>query len=141
MPEIRFTVPGSIVSKKNSKIACMIGGRNCPRRPMILPSKAYSKWEKQAKESLRWEKFMTPRTGVPIQIEAHFYYKGNKPDLSGACESIADMLQGLIYDDDGQIESWDGSRTHHDLKNPRTEITIRWGDTPDTFQIARDCGL
>jgi len=124
--QLTLTIPGSIVSKKNSKIACMIGGKNCPRRPMILPSKAYSKWEKQAHESLLWQKWPSPPLTCPVHVKAFFYYKGNKPDLAGAMESISDCLQSIVWADDGLIESWDGSRMIHDLKNPRTEISISW---------------
>jgi len=124
--QITLTIPGSIVSKKNSKIACMIGGKNCPRRPMILPSKAYSKWEKQGREALLWQKWPDIPLTCSVHVNAHFYYKGNKPDLAGAMESISDCLQGIVWANDGQIVSWDGSRTHHDLKNPRTEVSIWW---------------
>ena len=44
------------------------------------------------------------------------------PDPSG------EDFKGLIWSDDAQIESWDGSRMHHDLKNPRTEIIVRLMD-------------
>jgi Holliday junction resolvase RusA-like endonuclease len=40
-------------------------------------------------------------------------------------ESCGDMLQGILYADDGQIESWDGSRMVHDKDNPRTEIRVK----------------
>jgi len=134
--QISLIIPGSIVSKKNSRIACMIGGKNCPRRPMILPSAAYKKWEKQARKEawaqINYGDLLAELTEVwfpievPVHIKAFFYYKGNKPDLAGAMESISDCLQGVVWADDGQIESWDGSRTRHDLKNPRTEISISW---------------
>jgi hypothetical protein len=49
-----------------------------------------------------------------------------KPDLSGTLESIGDALEGYVWANDTQIESWDGSRLHHDIENPRTEIIVRW---------------
>ena len=108
---------------------------------MILPSKAYSKWEKQARKEV-WVQinsgdFLAGSTKVwfpleiPVQVKAIFYYKGNKPDLAGAMESISDCLEGIVWADDGQIESWDGSRTYHDLKNPRTEVSIWWDTCHD----------
>lgn len=124
MTPITLTLPGSIRSKKNSKQVVMVGGKNCPRRPMILPSKAYKEWEDQARR-VAWLDAVVPPLSGPIHIEAHFYCKGTLPDLSGACESIADCLEGIIYQNDKQIYSWDGSRVHHDLLNPRTEVTIR----------------
>jgi hypothetical protein len=35
-------------------------------------------------------------------------------------------MEGIIWENDKQIISWDGSRLHHDKANPRTEITVRW---------------
>jgi hypothetical protein len=120
--KIEITIPGSVVSKKNSKIATMVGGVNVPRRAIILPSNAYKKWEKQAQEAL-WGQVKF-EFNEPIQVTALFFYKGNRPDLSGACESIGDMGEGILWENDKLIESWDGSRLFHDLKNPRTELTI-----------------
>ena len=125
MTNLRLIIPGSIRSKKNSKIACMIGGKNKPRRAIILPSKAHQKWEKEARKFIR-EFAIIPALTCPVHVEAHFYYKGPRPDLSGCMESIGDCLEGVIWADDGQIVSWDGSRLHYDLKNPRTEVVIRW---------------
>jgi hypothetical protein len=34
------------------------------------------------------------------------------------------MMEGVIYENDEQIESWDGSRRIHDKINPRTEIEV-----------------
>ena len=119
MTPIILTLPGTIRIKKNSKRVFGMGGFK-----RILPSKAYLKWEAQARESI-WQAAIVPPLDGPIWVEAHCYYKGNRPDLSGAMESIGDCLQGIIWADDAQIESWDGSRMHHDLKNPRTEIIVR----------------
>lgn len=120
--EISITLPGSIRSKKNSKRVF-----SCGRFTRVLPSKAYEEWEKQARESI-WQAAIVPPLDGPIWVEAHCFYKGNRPDLSGAMESIGDCLEGLIYINDSQIVSWDGSRLYRDKENPRTEIIIRWGD-------------
>jgi Holliday junction resolvase RusA-like endonuclease len=125
MPEIRLAIPGSIRSKKNSKSIIMVGGKNVPRRPLLVPSKAYETWEKQARASM-WGKAIIPPLSCAVHVEAHFYYKGPQPDLSGCMESIADCLEGILWADDGFIYSWDGSRMHHDLDNPRTEIIVRY---------------
>lgn len=122
MNELTLAIPGSIRSKKNSKRIFA-----CGRFKKVLPSKAYEAWEKQARGAM-WGKAIIPPLTCPVHVEAHFYYKGNQPDLSGAMESIADCLEGIIWADDGQIVSWDGSRLHHDLKNPRTEIKLEWDD-------------
>ncbi|MDD5008361.1 MAG: RusA family crossover junction endodeoxyribonuclease [Syntrophorhabdaceae bacterium] len=130
MKEVKFTIPSSVRSKKNSKRIFA-----CGRFKKVLPSKAYEAWQDYARrsvffylsgvKSMCFTEFDYPLS-CPVRVEAHFYYKGPKPDLSGALESIGDCLQGIMWADDGQIESWDGSRLHHDLDNPRTEVTVRW---------------
>ena len=120
MNTLSITIPGSIRSKKNSKRVF-----SCGRFKRVLPSKAYEKWEKEAREQL-WGKAMIPPLTCSVSVEVRAFYKGPKPDLSGSLESVGDCLQGIIWADDTQIESWDGSRLFHDLKNPRTEIVVRW---------------
>lgn len=123
MYRIQITLPGSIRSKKNSKIATIVGGVNKPRRAMILPSKAYKKWEKLARHHAAVQFPGEPIT-IPVSVRARIFYKGQRPDLSGCLESVGDCLEGIVWGDDGLIESWDGSRLYHDKKNPRTEIEI-----------------
>ena len=117
---MEIILPDSIRSKKNSKRIYARG-----RFKKVLPSKAYLAWEEIARLSI------VGQIGCgwcllkgEISINAQIYYKGVKPDLSGCFESIGDCLEGIIYANDSQIISWDGSRLWHDLKNPRTEIVI-----------------
>ena len=46
-------------------------------------------------------------------------------DLSGCMESLADACEGILWENDGQIVSWDGTRKVHDKKNPRVEFAYR----------------
>ena len=116
--ELNITLPGSIRSKKNSKRIFSRG-----KFKTVLPSTAYCKWEKEARASLFYVDPYPYKN--PISVNAQIYYSGQQPDLSGCLESIGDCLEGIIWENDKQIESWDGSRLHHDLKNPRTELVIR----------------
>ena len=125
MNELHLILPGSIRTKKNSRQPVWRGGRKKPRRLYLVPSDAYQAWEDEARKSLRGKAIVPPLT-CPVSVEAHFYYKGPRPDLSGCCESVGDCLEGILYASDSQIYSWDGSRVHHDPKNPRTEIVVRW---------------
>lgn len=125
MPELTIVLPGSIRSKKNSKRPCTVGGVNVPRRTILLPSKAYGKWERAAR-AMALESAIVPPLSCPVEVCATVYYSGHAPDLSGALESVGDCLEGILWADDGQIESWDGSRRVHDLRNPRTVVTVRW---------------
>jgi Holliday junction resolvase RusA-like endonuclease len=120
MNELTLTIPGTIRSKKNSK-------RIFARGPLkkVLPSKAYTVWEAAARSYLLsrgYKKLLE----CAVAVEAHIYYRGRRPDLSGALESVGDCLEGIVWVNDAQIESWDRSRLHHDKDNPRTEIIVRW---------------
>jgi len=118
--EYKITIPGSVRSKKNSKIPINVGGRI-----RLIPSKAYRLWEKIGRRDILTQ---LPKgfnlITEPIEIKAIFYYKGNRPDLSGALESAGDCLEGVVYTNDRLIESWDGSRLYHDKETPRTELII-----------------
>lgn len=120
MNELKITLPGSVRSKKNSKRIFARG-----RFTKVLPSEAYERWEKEARRCASPGSRVAP-LNCTVEVEAHFYYRGPKPDLSGCLESVGDALEGLIWANDTLIKSWDGSRLHHDLRNPRTEITVRW---------------
>ena len=117
---ITVTLPESIRSKKNSKRVFKKG-----KFTVVLPSKAYEKWESQARLSLSIPLMGHKPTTEDVHVKALIYYKGPRPDLSGCLESIGDCLEGFIWQDDKQIVSWDGSRLFHDLKNPRTEVEMQ----------------
>lgn len=121
MNELRLTLPGTIRSKKNSKRIFARGNYKT-----ILPSKAYEAWEKQARAAAWKSGAIIPPLACNVQVTAICFYKGQRPDLSGCLESVGDCLEGVVWANDGLIESWDGSRVIHDLKNPRTEVTVRW---------------
>lgn len=94
---------------------------------VIQPSKAYLKWEKEARESLIEQGWIGPAITRPICVKAVYFYKGRKPDLSGCHESLGDAMEGedLLWLNDIQIERWHGdSCLVHDVKNPRTEIEV-----------------
>jgi len=121
IPLTEFIIPGSIRSKKNSKQIVMAG-----RYPKLLPSKTYQRWEKAFRQEL-WLECMAKRikiTDQPVHVQATFYYKGREPDLSGCMESLADACEGILWVDDGQIVSWDGTRKVHDKRNPRVEFSF-----------------
>ncbi|OPX91907.1 MAG: Endodeoxyribonuclease RusA [Pelotomaculum sp. PtaB.Bin104] len=121
MPELSITIPGTIRIKKNSKRIFSMG-----KYKKVLPSEAYLLWEENARAFIRQSSSIMPPLTRPVEVKALCYIKGHKPDLSGALESVGDAMQGIIWADDKQIFSWDGSRVIHDKDNPRTEITVRW---------------
>lgn len=132
MSVLTITLPGSVRSKKNHKQLVPIGGRRMKRRIIAIPSDAYTKWETEARRQVTMdllESNMLIHPIVkesPVHIEAHFFVKGPLPDLSGALESLGDCMEGILYANDKQIVSWDGSRVHHSIDNPHTQVTVRW---------------
>jgi len=117
---IKLILPGPIRSKKNSKRIFSRG-----KFKTVLPSLAYLAWEEDARRAVVAQlpaefKLITG----DISINAQIYYKGQKPDLSGALESIGDCLEKIVWENDKLICSWDGSHLYHDLINPRTELYI-----------------
>jgi len=124
--EKTIVLPGSVRAKKNSRVPIYVGGRNVPRRLVIIPSRAYRNWEAEARCAARQQWAGEPISG-DVSMSVLAYVKGKKPDLSGVLESVGDCLQGIVYLDDAQIYSWDGSRVYHDRQMPRTVVTIRWG--------------
>lgn len=125
MHSFKIILPGSIRSKKNSKRIFARG-----KFKTVLPSKSYCEWEKQARDAVKLQDYQIMEG--PISVEAHIYYKGPQPDLSGCLESIGDCLENIIWDNDRQIISWDGSRLHHEINNPRTEVIVKWRESGDS---------
>ena len=64
---------------------------------------------------------------VCVHVSAQFWAgPGVEPDLSGAMETVGDILQeSRVIENDRWIKSWDGSRVHTtDKKDPRTEVVL-----------------
>ena len=122
MNELRLTIPGEIRSKKNSKQII-----RCGKRRLVIPSEAYKEWETMARYDAlcQIDKSAFP-INEPCEVTVKIYYKGNRPDLSGALESVGDCLEGILWQNDRMIESWDGSRLVKDNENPRVEIWLKW---------------
>jgi len=134
---IRITLPGNIRSKKNSKrlISIPIKGSNGKTRPMSLSSTVYLEWERVAREAATEQLVLCSRLfhnfgklplDCPVSVKAVAYCKGVLPDLSGMLESVGDCLQGVVWKDDKQIVSWDGSRVIRDKEHQRTEIEVTY---------------
>ena len=117
---IKYTIPLDPRTKKNSQRIIMVHGR-----PMIIPSAAYKKYEKEAAWYLRRSE---PPINVPVNVEAHFYMATRRRvDLNNLLECVTDLLvhAGILEDDNSNIVvSHDGSRVHYSKENPRTEIII-----------------
>ena len=115
-----YTIPIDPKTKKNSQQIITIKGR-----PMIIPSSAYKKYEKEAMKYL-----IPPESPIdyPVKVECHFYMATRRRvDLNNLLECATDCLvkAGVLEDDNANIVvSHDGSRVHYDKGNPRTIISI-----------------
>jgi Holliday junction resolvase RusA-like endonuclease len=112
-------LPGSIRSKKNSKRIFARG-----RKVICLPSESYEVWESAVHAYAKAQLPAIFPIKDKVHVSASIYYKGPRPDLSGALESLGDSLEGIVWVNDRQIESWDGSKLIHDKGDPRVEITV-----------------
>lgn len=118
--EFKITIPIEPRTKKNSQQIVM-----CKGRPIIIPSKQYKEYEKQALIYLMFNPLIID---YPVNVECHYYMKTRrKCDLVNLLECTLDVLvKGGILEDDNHniVVSHDGSRVHYDKENPRTEIII-----------------
>ena len=116
---MRFTIPLQPVTKKNSQR--IVTGRN--GRPFILPSKAFTEYERNAA-------IFVPKCQLDgkFEVTAVFYMPTHRRvDLTNLLEALDDVLvsTGLLRDDCADvIASHDGSRVRYDKDNPRTEVDI-----------------
>ena len=121
--EIKIILPLNPITKKNSQ---RIWVNPKTGRPVILPSKPYQKYEKEA----GW--FLAPlkveQITYPVNIKCLFYMKTRRRvDLTNLLEALDDLLvkYEIIKDDDYKIVAGhDGSRVLYDKDFPRTEIYI-----------------
>lgn len=119
--DLVFTIPINPVTKKNSSIPI----KTKTGKLIIIPSKAYQKYERSVKEYM-------PPVGVPINypvnVEAHYYIgRNSKYDLTNLHEALHDVLvkYNVLEDDNHRIIiSTDGSRVSVDREFPRTEVVI-----------------
>lgn len=125
---IKITIPIVPVTKKNSSQIVMAG-----RRPMIIPSKKYREYEKQAGI------FLKPlQIDYPVNVKCTFYMQTKrKVDLTNLLSAAMDVLvkYDVLLDDNRDIAATnDGSMVLYDKNAPRTEIEItrledyeKWG--------------
>lgn len=113
----KIIIKGRIPSKKNAKIMVCRG-----RTPMLLPSKNYTEWHKNASNQIKNIKNIPPN----IFLTYTFFAPDNrKADLSNKIESINDLFVDCkkIKDDNWFILSdYRVKFAGVDKDNPRVEI-------------------
>lgn len=129
MKPMRFTIPGTPVTKKNSQRIidlgqrCQVCGRGRSSRP--LPSEQFARYQDMAGYYLphKHEKL----TG-PFNLKAvYFMPTRRRVDLLNLLGATCDILVhfGVLVDDHCQVvASHNGSRVDYDKENPRVEIEI-----------------
>lgn len=116
-----FTVKLPPISKKNHQQIFRPNGMN---RPIVVPSKEYRLYEKNA----MWFIPKGETIDYPVNVKCLFYMPTRRQcDLVNLQQSILDIMvkAGLLKDDNYRIvQSMDGSRVLYDKENPRTEVYI-----------------
>lgn len=118
---LKFTIPIAPVTKKNHGTITMRG-----RKPIMLPSKQYRQYEKEAGWFLK--KYAGMNINVPVNVKCIFYMPTRrKVDLPNLLNAIDDVLVHYkVVEDDNRniIATHDGSIVLYDKNNSRTEIEI-----------------
>lgn len=117
---IHLVIYGRMVPKKNSKRHW----RNCK---FPVSSKRFKDYETDAKKQLisQYQGAIIDTERQTIHVKALYYCPDRRfPDVSAMHETVGDLLEGIVYKNDRQIEHWDGSRVLLDRENPRLEIWV-----------------
>lgn len=118
---IKFTIQVAPVTKKNH--GQLIINRNTGR-PMVIPSKQYLQYEKDA----GWFMPRVETIDKPVNVKAVFYMPTRRRvDLVNLQEALLDVLvkYEVLADDNSNIVcSMDGSYVDYDKERPRTEVYI-----------------
>lgn len=121
---MKFTIYGNPVTKKNHGRIVQKKTINGKTIPIMLPSEAYVKYEKDAKQYL--PKINT--IDYPIILKCNYFMETKRMcDLVNLIQATCDILvKYKIVEDDNYsiISSFDGSSVSYDKENPRAEIEI-----------------
>jgi len=117
---LSLIVPGAIRLKNNPLKVRL-------RKAQIEYEEAYRKWKTAARI---WALCSIDSENLPFkdhcEVEARIYYGGKRFDLAEGLESIGDCFEGVLWLDQKQIYSWEGSILIEDNDSPRLDIRIRW---------------
>ena len=117
---MNFVIELPPITKKNSQQIIHVKGR-----PMIIPSKQYAQYERDALWMLNYD---GEPIDYPVNVSAKFFMKTRrKVDLVNLQEALLDVLvRAEILEDDNSriVVSMDGSRVSYDKERPRTEVEI-----------------
>lgn len=119
MKPIKFTIPIAPITKKNHQQIIFHSGR-----PMVISSKQYLQYEKDA----MWFLPNVDTIEEEVNVKAVFYMPTKRRvDLTNLLQALLDVLvkYGILADDNSKVVfSVDGSYVDYDKENPRTEVEI-----------------
>ena len=119
MKPIKFTISIAPITKKNHQQIIYHSGR-----PMVIPSKQYLQYEKDA----MWFLPNVDTIEEKVNVKAVFYMPTKRRvDLTNLLQALLDVLvkYGILADDNSKVVfSVDGSYVDYDKENPRTEVEI-----------------
>lgn len=122
---IKIIIPTNPITKKNHGRIVQKKLPSGKTLPIVLPSEAYTKYEKECKEYM--PKVEKP-IDIPINIKVlYFMETKRKCDITNLLQATCDILvKYKIIEDDNYniINSFDGTRVFYDKENPRCEIYI-----------------
>ena len=117
----KFKIEIAPVTKKNHG---QIVTNRKTGRPMVIPSKPYLQYQKDA----HWFMPRIEPIDEPVNVKAVFYMPTRRRvDLVNLQEALLDVLvyYGILADDNCSIVySMDGSYVDYDKERPRTEVEI-----------------
>lgn len=121
---MKFTIYGNPITKKNHGRIVQKKLPSGKSLPLVLPSEAYVKYEKEAKQYIP----TIDTINYPIILKCN-YFMGTKHkcDLVNLLQATCDVLvKYKVLEDDNYtiISSFDGSSVDYDKDNPRAEIEI-----------------
>jgi len=95
-------------------------------KPFIGKSDLYRRWRETTDLIIMNQWRGAPAIDFPVSMNLQSYLPTRKfPDASNLYQGIEDAMQDCgVIENDGLIEHHDGSRRHHDPKNPRIEVTL-----------------
>lgn len=121
---MKFTIYGNPITKKNTPRIVTKKLPNGKSIPFILPSEAYVKYEKEAKQYVP----TIDTINYPIILKCNYFMETKrKCDLVNLLQATSDVLvKYKVLEDDNYtiITSYDGSSVDYDKDNPRVEIEI-----------------
>lgn len=122
---LKIIIPINPITKKNHGRIVQKRFPNGKTLPIMLPSEAYVKYEKECKQYIP---SIERPIDFPINLKVLYYMETRrKCDITNLLQATCDMLvKYKIVEDDNYsiISSFDGTRVSYDKENPRCEIYI-----------------